>query len=140
MKVNTNKVIKTKPKMVKEGWGLVSSAFLGLILLIGAIVFLTSCEKEYSGGTNYRYMFQAKIKTDEWGIPTWGGHQFTTDEKIKDIESFKQCYVAYLKRSGKDVDGLYNKLYWQDSKNIEITYDGTTYARWTNITINGCGE
>ena len=103
-------------------------------------LLLWGCEKEYSSGENYKYMFQAKIQTDEWGIQTWGGHLFTTDEKIKDIESFKKCYVAYLKWSGLDVDGLYNRLYWQDTKNIRITYEGKTYSRWTNIDINLCGE
>ena len=139
MKIDPNKVIKTEPKMVKDGWGLVSSAVIGLVLLIGTIIFLSSCEKEYSSGTNYVYMFQAKISTDEWGIENWGGHQFTTDEKIKDIEAFKECYVNYLKWSGLDVDGLYNRLYYQDTKNISIKYDGTTYVRFTPKQNNICG-
>jgi hypothetical protein len=108
--------------------------FFILILLL-----LWGCEGEYSR-TNYKYSFQAKIQTDEWGIQTWGGHLFTTNEKIEDIQSFKKCYVGYLKWSGKDVDGLYNRLYWEDTKNIKIVYDGTTSIPFTNVDINNCND
>jgi hypothetical protein len=140
MKVDPNKVIKTEPKMVKDGWGLVSSAVIGLVLLIGTIIFLSSCEKEWSSKPNYRYTFSARVVKDQWGVETWGSHHFITDEPITNKELFKKCYVAYLKRTGKDVDGLYNRIYWTDNKLVKIQYDGTTYNNITVKNINDCVE
>jgi len=140
MKVDPNKVIKTEPKMVKEGWGLVAGAFMGLVFLIVAIIFLSSCEKELTPKPNYRYTFSARVVKDQWGVETWGSHHFITDEKIVNEESFKKCYVTYLKRTGLDVDGLYNKIYYTDNKLVKIQYDGTTYNNITVKNINDCVE
>jgi hypothetical protein len=138
MKVDPNKVIKTEPKMVKEGWGLVSSAVIGLVFLIGTIIFLSSCEKEWTPKPNYQYTFSARVVKDEWGVETWGSHHFITDEKITNEDEFKKCYVAYLKRTGNDVDGLYNRIYWTDNKLVKIEYEGTTYNNITVKIINNC--
>ena len=138
MKIDPNKVIKTEPKMVKEGWGLVAGAFMGLVFLIVAIILLVSCEKEWSTKPNYRYTFSARVVKDQWGVETWGSHHFITDEKITNTEKFKECYVAYLKRTGLDVDGLYNRIYWTDKKLVKVEYDGTTYNNITVKTINNC--
>ena len=82
-------------------------------LLIIPILFW-GCERDFNPNTNYKYTFSAKVVKDEWGIETWGSHHFILDEKIKDMNSFKECYVNYLKWSGLDVDGMYNKIYYPD--------------------------
>lgn len=108
------------------------------------ILFLTllfvSCEKEWNVNTNYKYTLSVLVVKDEYGIETWGSHHFIVDEMITDTESFKKCYVAYLKRSGKDIDGLYNKIYYQDSKRVKISYDGETFMNWTVKDMDNCNE
>lgn len=111
---------------------------MGRLILLLSLFLFTSCEKEYSGGENYIYMFSAKTYVDQWGIETWGGHNFIMDEKITDPESFKECYVNYLKWSGLDIDGQYNKIYYADPKNVEIRYMGKTFQRFTVKSINNC--
>jgi len=106
---------------------------LGIVLMV-----LVGCEKEYSKGNNYVYTFSGLVVKDQWGIETWGAHQFVTDELIEDVESFKECYVNYLYWSGLDEDGMYKKIYYQDSKKIKIQYVGKTYARYTNKNVNNC--
>ena len=97
-----------------------------------------SCEKEYTSKPNYVYTFSARVVKDEWGVETWGSHQFITDNKIQNEESFKKCYVAYLKWSGNDVDGLYNSIYYTDPKLVKVQYIGTTYKNFMVKNINNC--
>lgn len=108
-------------------------------VIFGIILFITvGCEKEYSTGKNYAYTFSALVVKDQWGIETWGAHHFVTDEKIGNEESFKECYVNYLKWSGLDHDGMYKKIYYTDSKNVKIKFIGETYQRFTVPAVNGC--
>lgn len=108
------------------------------ILIAMFLMANTGCEKEYSSGKNYVYTFSALVVKDQWGIETWGAHQFVTDEKIENEESFKECYVNYLKWSGLDHDGMYKKIYYTDHKNVKIKFIGETYQRFTVPAINGC--
>jgi hypothetical protein len=130
----------TKLKLlIKRYWWLAIIWYgFKLSLLILTIFFFTSCEKEYSSGKNYTYTFSALVVKDQWGIETWGSHHFVTDEKIENEDSFKECYVNYLKRSGLDKDGMYNKIYYADRKNVKIQFIGETYQRFTVPAVNGC--
>jgi hypothetical protein len=114
---------------------LVTSLSVGI-----GLIMLVSCEKELNANVNYKYTFSALVVKDQWGVETWGSHHFIVDEKIQDVESFKKCYVAYLKRSGKDIDGLYNKIYYQDSKKVKIVFDNETYLNWTYKDMDNCNE
>jgi hypothetical protein len=111
----------------------------GLLLGIG-IVLLVSCEKELNANVNYKYTFSAMVSEDQYGIKTWGSHHFIVDEKIQDIESFKKCYVAYLKWSGKDIDGMYNTIYYEDNKNVKIVFKNETFMGCTYKSMNNCNE
>lgn len=117
-------------------------AFLELTIgIIGGtllILTLTGCEKEYSQGKNHAYTFSGLVVKDQWGVETWGSHHFVTDVEIENTESFKECYVNYLKWSGLDKDGMYNQAYYANPKNIKITYIGTTYQRYTVKAVNNC--
>ena len=105
-----------------------------LILILSLL--LIGCEREYSQGENYVYTFMAMYDKDDYGIKSWGGHQFILDEKISNMESFKECYVNYLDwYMGNKVP---KQIYYQDSKNIEITYEGTTLQRFTLPEVNNC--
>ena len=108
-------------------------------LLIIPILFW-GCEKDFNPNTNYKYTFSAKVVKDEWGIETWGSHHFILDEKIKDMNSFKECYVNYLKWSGLDVDGLYNRIYYKDPKDVKIEFDGEVFTMWTVSNQDACQE
>lgn len=112
----------------------------GLLAILGILFLFTSCEKEFNPNVNYVYTFSVMIQKDEWGIETWGAHQIVLDEKIEDPESFKRCYVAYLKRTGKDIDGLYNKIYYQDSKRVNVKYERETRMNCTYKDMNNCNE
>ena len=116
-----------------------TSVITGLLIGMG-LIMLVGCEKEYTSKPNHAYTFSARVVKDEWGVETWGSHHFITDEKIQNEESFKKCYVAYLKWSGLDVDGLYNKIYYTDPKLVKIQYIGTTYKNFTVKNINNCVE
>ena len=110
-----------------------------MILIFTLFLFLfTSCDKEYSNGKNYVYTFSALVYKDEWGIETWGAHQFIIDEKIENVESFKECYVNYLKWSGLDFDGMYNRIYYTDHKNVKIRFERETFQKLTVPEINNC--
>jgi hypothetical protein len=111
----------------------------GLLVGIG-IVLLVSCEKELNANVNYKYTFSALVNKDQWGVETWGSHHIILDEKIKDPEVFKKCYVAYLKRTGKDIDGLYNRVYYQDSKKVTIVFDNETFMNCTYKDMDNCNE
>jgi hypothetical protein len=107
-----------------------------LIFLL--LILFTSCEKEYSSSRAHVYSFQCLIDVDQWGIETWGGHQFIVKDKIQDISEFKECYVKYLCWNDLDIDCFYKKQYYIDDKFVKIRYEGTTYNRWTLESINDC--
>ena len=111
---------------------------LRYILFIIIVFLLCACERELSANQNYVYTFSALVHKDEWGIETWGAHQFIVDDKIEDVESFKECYVNYLKWSGLDIDGMYNKIYYQDPKHVKIEFLHNTYMNWTVKSQNNC--
>ena len=105
-----------------------------IVLLL--MVVLMGCDREYSQGDNYQYTFMALYDVDQWGIKSYGGHQFITDEPIQDMESFKECYVNFLDwYMGNDIP---KKVYYQDHKNVTITFDGTTPIRFTLPEVNNC--
>jgi len=56
------------------------------------------------------------------------------------MNSFKECYVNYLKWSGLDVDGLYNRIYYQDPKDVKIEFDGEVFTMWTVSNQDACQE
>ena len=130
---------KIKHLFKKYWWLAIIWHGMKFTLLILTILFVTSCENTYKPNKNYRYTFSGLSHKDNIGRKVYGSHYFILDERIKDVESFKECYVNYLKWSGLDVDGLYNTLYYQDTKNISIKYDGTTYVRFTPKQNNICG-
>lgn len=107
-------------------------------LLILLSLVLISCEKDYAPGPNYMYDFSALVVKDQWGVETWGGHQFILDEKIEDVEAFKECYVNYLKWSGLDHDGMYKKIYYADRKNVKIKYVGKSFIKFTVKAQDAC--
>jgi len=111
-----------------------------LLLLLLSLFMLIGCEKNFSPDKNYVYTFSALVHKDEWGIETWGAHQFVTDNEITNIEKFKECYVNYLKWSGKDKDGLYNQIFYSDHKKVKITYLRETYNLWTVKSNDNCVE
>jgi len=106
--------------------------------LLGLLLILISCEKDYAPGQNYMYDFSALVVKDQWGVETWGGHQFVLDEKIENPEAFKECYVNYLKWSGLDHDGMYKKIYYADKKNVKIKYVGKSFAKFTVKAQDAC--
>jgi len=118
-------------------YGVVKILYIVLIV-IGAMMLLSSCEKDYGSGQNHIYMFSAKTHVDQWGIETWGGHNFIMDDKVQNMETFKECYVNYLNWSGLDIDGHYKKIYYTDHKNVNIKYMGTTPHRFTVKAIDNC--
>ena len=101
-------------------------------------LLLLGCEEEYSSTPNYAYTFSYLANKDEWGVETWGAHHFVTNEKIQDIESFKECYVKYLCWNGLDQDCIIKKIYYSDSKKVKIEYLGKSPAIRTVIDINNC--
>jgi len=108
-----------------------------LVLLLLWTLFI-GCEREFKAQENYVYTFSALTNKDEWGIETWGAHQFIVNEEITDVEHFKECYVNYLKWSGLDIDGMYNRIYYNDPKNVKIKFNNKTYLRWTVKSQNNC--
>ena len=107
------------------------------LLFLIPLLFL-GCEKSYSPSPNYVYDFSALVIKDQWGIETWGGHQFVLDEKIENVENFKECYVKYLEWSGLDIDGMYKKVYYTDRKNVQIKYVGRSYSKFTVKSQDAC--
>lgn len=94
----------------------VISTFIYLLF----ILWLTSCENTYKANTNYKYTFMGVTHKDNLGRKQWGGHHFILDEQIKDMPTFKECYVNYLEWSGLDPSGMYKKSYYADRKNVDI--------------------
>ena len=105
------------------------------VVLLFAVI-LMGCDREYSQGDNYQYTFMALYDVDQWGIKSYGGHHFITDEPIQDMESFKECYVNFLDWYMRN--SAPKKVYYQDPKNVTITFDGTTPTRFTLPEINNC--
>ena len=105
----------------------------GIVLLL-----LMGCEKEYNAYPNHTYTFSYLANKDQWGVETWGSHHFVTNEKIQDIEAFKECYVKYLCWNGLDKDCIVKKVYYSDRKKVKIQYLGKSPAVRTVIDINNC--
>lgn len=126
-------MIKKIEKYVKDRlWLNVIWHCVKYTLYILGILHLTACERTYKPNKNYVYTFSGMIHVNDYGMKEWGAHHFVLDEPIKDMESFKECYVNYLNWSGLDKDGLYKKVYYQDNKNIEIKlFD----ERWGGTTL-----
>jgi len=102
---------------------------LGLLLVL---LTLGSCENERHFDKNYMYTFSGVIDKDAYGRKIWGAHHFILDEKIKNMASFKECYVIYLEWSGLDPDGMYKKSYYVDNKNISIELQDEV---WGTVTV-----
>jgi len=105
-----------------------------LVLLLAFITL--GCERDYNPDTNYQYMFQAMYEKDQWGIEHWGGHLFIMDEPIKDITTFKECYVKYLDWGMNNP--IPKKIYYEDDKHIKIEFIKTTQYNWTVPEVNDC--
>ena len=130
-------MIKKIQSFVKKYWWLAAIWYgMKFTLLIFTILWLTSCENTYKANKNYIYTFQGTTHKDNLGRKVYGGHHFITDEKIQDMESFKECYVNFL--DWYMGDNVPKKVYYQDHKNVTITFDGTTPARFTLPEINNC--
>ena len=106
--------------------------------LILLLLLFVSCEREYDAYPNYVYTFSYLNNKDQWGIETWGAHQFVTKDKITDTESFKECYVKYLCWSGLDDGCEIKKIYYKDHKHVKIEYVGKAPALSVSIDINNC--
>ena len=100
--------------------------------------FLFSCEKDFHPDVNYVYTFSALVHKDEWGLETWGAHQFIVDNKIENLTKFKECYVNYLKWSGLDEDGMYKKIYYADPKHVKVEFLKESRLMWTVSAHDGC--
>ena len=109
--------------------------YLILLLLVFA-----SCEREYDAYPNYVYTFSYLNNVDEWGIETWGAHQFVTKTKITNIESFKECYVNYLCWSGLDDGCEVKKVYYADNKHVKIQYMRESFVLSVVPEFNDCIE
>ena len=106
--------------------------------LILLLLLFVSCEREYDAYPNYIYTFSCLVEKDQWGIETWGAHQFIVNEKINDVEAFKECYVNYLCWDGLDVNCNYKKIYYSDTKKVRIEYVGKTPQMFTLDKIDNC--
>jgi hypothetical protein len=105
--------------------------------LVLILAFITlGCERDLNIDTNYQYMFQALYEEDQWGIEHWGGHLFVMDEPIKDMASFKECYVKYLDWGMGDK--IPKKIYYEDDKHIKIEFVRETKYNWTVPEVNDC--
>lgn len=122
------KTFLSKHPILKEIWD--GMSFVVFILIV---LWLTSCENKYQPNNNYVYTFSAMTHKDDYGRKQWSAHHFVIDEQIKNLGSFKECYVNYLEWSGLDPSGTYKKVYYADPKNINIyLFD----KRWGGTTID----
>jgi len=108
-----------------------------LIYLI-IVITLVSCENTYKPNKNYRYKFSGMSHTDNIGRKIYGSHFFTLDEPIKDMASFKECYVNYLEWSGLDKEGIYKKNFYADRKNVYFTLEDEVWGRITVTDADLC--
>ena len=118
-------MIKKIKTFLEKNWIITTILYLLIILLI------TSCENTYKPNKNYRYTFSGMSHKDNIGRKIYGSHHFILDEKIKDMESFKECYVNYLQWSGLDKDGNYKKNFYDDRKNVYFTLEDEVWGRVT---------
>ena len=122
---------KIKP-LVKKYWWIAAIWYtIKIVTYITIILWLTSCENTYKPNKNYRYTFSGMSHKDNIGRKIYGSHHFILDEKIKDMESFKECYVNYLQWSGLDKDGNYKKNFYDDRKNVYFTLEDEVWGRVT---------
>ena len=105
-----------------------------LILALG----LFSCENTYKPNKNYRYKFSGMSHKDNIGRKIYGSHYFTLDERIKDMNAFKECYVNYLEWSGLDPEGIYKKNFYADRKNVYFTLEDEVWGRVTVYDADMC--
>ena len=124
---------KIKHLFKKYWWLAIIWYGMKFTLLILTILFVTSCENTYKPNKNYRYTFSGLSHKDNIGRKVYGSHYFILDERIKDVESFKECYVNYLEWSGLDKEGIYKKNFYADRKNVYFTFEGEV---WGNVTVH----
>ena len=102
-------------------------------LFILFVLWLVSCENTYKANKNYKYTFSCVIEKDDYGRKIYGAHHFILDNQIKDMSSFKECYVNYLEWSGLDRAAMYKKAYYEDRKNVDIYLVDDV---WGGVTVN----
>ena len=67
--------------LVKKYWWLAVIWYgMKFSLLIYTVLWLTSCDKEYSKSQGHLYTFSCLVEKDQWGIETWGAHQFVVKD------------------------------------------------------------
>ena len=125
-------MIRKIKTFLEKNWIITTILYLLIILLI------TSCENTYKPNKNYRYTFSGMSHRDNLGRKIYGSHYFILDEKIKDMESFKECYVNYLEWSGLDEKGLYKKNFYEDRKNVYFTLEDEVWGRVTVTDADLC--
>ena len=126
------KLLSKIKSLVKKYWWIAAIWYtIKIVTYITIILWLTSCENTYKPNKNYRYTFSGMYHKDNIGRKIYGSHHFILDEKIKDMESFKECYVNYLQWSGLDKDGNYKKNFYDDRKNVYFTLEDEVWGRVT---------
>jgi len=126
------KLLSKIKSLVKKYWWIAAIWYtIKIVTYITIILWLTSCENTYKPNKNYRYTFSGMSHKDNIGRKIYGSHHFILDEKIKDMESFKECYVNYLQWSGLDKDGNYKKNFYEDRKNVYFTLEDEVWGRVT---------
>jgi hypothetical protein len=126
------KLLSKIKSLVKKYWWIAAIWYtIKIVTYITIILWLTSCENTYKPNKNYRYTFSGMSHKDNIGRKIYGSHHFILDEKIKDMESFKECYVNYLQWSGLDKDGNYKKNFYDDRKNVYFTLEDEVWGRVT---------
>lgn len=119
-------MIKKIKLFLERNWVLATILYMLMLLL------LTSCENTYKPNKNYRYTFSGMSHRDNLGRKIYGSHYFILDEKIKDMDAFKECYVNYLQWSGLDEKGVYKMNFYADRKNVYFTLQEEV---WGNVTV-----
>ena len=119
-------MIKKIKLFLERNWVLATILYMLMLLL------LTSCENTYKPNKNYRYTFSGMSHRDNLGRKIYGSHYFILDEKIKDMDVFKECYVNYLQWSGLDEKGVYKMNFYADRKNVYFTLQEEV---WGNVTV-----
>lgn len=102
------------------------------IIILFMALGMISCENTYKANKNFKYTFSGLVRKDAYNRKIYGSHHFILDEQIKDMTSFKECYVNYLEWSGLDPSGMYKKAYYADRKDIQIKLIDEV---WGNVTI-----
>jgi len=133
------KLLSKIKSLVKKYWWIAAIWYtIKIVTYITIILWLTSCENTYKPNKNYRYTFSGMSHKDNIGRKIYGSHHFILDEKIKDMESFKECYVNYLQWSGLDKDGNYKKNFYDDRKNVYFTLEDEVWGRVTVTDADLC--